>query len=199
MNIFQPSLFGDKADFDAADLTKVIEDNNMDKIVADAVKIAFANVSDYRNTYGASYILFASLLHERIFSCIKDEFSKHEFAESMQFGECSSGNERQYFQFRGYTFIIKKYGASTNSTKQSDVILNQESGNHIITISYIIDELRESLTSISFMYIKGGITIFEYNMDSSNITIEQVPNNLHEAEIPKAKPRLKRGVKKEIS
>lgn len=197
MDIFLPSLFSSKEEFNKDHLTALIANSCIDKHIASAVIVAFESVKDYRSKHVVPYALFAQMLHVATYNCIRNEISKHSYAQEVSFGPCVTGNERLFFTYGGYIFIIRKLDASTNQTKQTESILNQEADNHIITIGYTLDDLREKVAEIAFMYIKGKKTIFTHSIPLNSepaLTYQDFDNDQN---VERVQPKIKKGVKKE--
>lgn len=198
MEIFQPSLFGSKAEFDKDNFEFVIDKGDFCGHIANAIEKALSIVKEYRDENSVTSTLFAQMLHEQVYHCILDEFSKCDYAQDVKFGPCVTGNERLYFVYEGYAFIIRKLDASVNNTKQSKIILNQEADSHIITISYTLDDFRENITSTAFKYIKGNNAIYTHSISAKSQSIEPLQDNADDQEFQKVQPKIKKGIRKEI-
>ena len=82
-------------------------------------------------------------------------------------------------------------------TGPNQVIRNQIADNHIISICYSLDALRENIQSLSLQYIEGQNAIWTYNITDSMHVLnfdeqEELPEKEH------VKVRLKPGIKEGI-
>lgn len=112
-------------------------------------------------------------------------------ADSFTFTSSISGNERLFFEYQGYVFIVKLADSTQNNTKQESKIRNQELGRHVISIVYTLDTFRENINTLSLQYIKGQTIVWQHTIPVQNIPIfEDIDNN--EVEIVAQKPKLKR-------
>ena len=158
-NIFQPSLFGSKEDFNPQRFKACIDDRILEDIIARAFDSAMEEYNEIALNTSLTYRTLSTVLHEVVFRKIK-EISDTENVDGIKFSFNSAGNERWFFTYEGYAFIISKAGASKNDTKATDAINNQECGSHIISIVYSLSPFRDSVASLSFQYIKNGETLF---------------------------------------
>ena len=142
--------------------------------------------------YGSnSMSVMSHCLHEDVYNAIKNELSAQMAADSFTFTSSISGNERLFFEYQGYVFIVKLADSTQNNTKQESKIRNQELGRHVISIVYTLDTFRENINTLSLQYIKGQTIVWQHTIPVQNIPIfEDIDNN--EVEIVAQKPKLKR-------
>lgn len=196
MNIFMDSLFPSKNDFDRNHFENLVVVPYLEDIIMNALESAISKIQEYESSTTVSGSLFSHMMHERIFNEIQNAINLCEFSKDFTFEKNVRGNERLYFIYGQYIFILKNMDASTNQTKQSDCIKEQEADKHIITIGYRLDEYHTSLKSASFLYIKGKETLYQRDITSTGMF--EMQNSITEQPIKRAKPKLKSGAKKEV-
>lgn len=179
MEIFQNSLFPDyKAAFDAETFAnEQINDCFKDWIV-DAVLTGFSTLQSICEIQPLTRRAKSDVLHDSVFAQI--EQGAHSLPKEMKpvfYGDFS-GNQKLYFDYNGYRYILRKAGAATNKTKINTAIINQELPMHVITIEYFVSPLWDAINSVSFKYIKGDGVEFEYtiptNLSHSSIITDMV-------------------------
>ena len=138
-----------------------------------------------------SMSVISHCLHEDIYNAIKNELSAQMTSEHFVFTSNISGNERLFFEYQGYAFIIKLADSTRNRTKQEDKIRNQELGCHVISMVYTLDTFRENINTLSLQYIKGQTTLWKYSIPTQQI-VDVVEIESENKEIVAQKPRFKK-------
>ena len=188
--IEQYSMFPTESDF-SSDLFKesVMTDQFEECLrmgVVDGLRKTKEKFSEGEN----SMSVIMHCLHEDVYNGIKIALKTQMPNEHFTFTTNVSGNERLFFEYCGYVFIIRLADSTNNNTKQEAKIKNQELSKHVITIVYSLDALRENLNSLSLQYIKGQSVTWHYSIPTKSIgkilTIEDSAVSI-EARKPKLK------------
>ena len=174
MTNIQDSLFPDnKAAFDAETFANEQINDGFKDWITNAVLTGFSNLLRMCEIQPLTRRAKSDVLHDSIFAQI--EQGAHSLPEDMNpvfYGDFS-GNQKQFFDYNGYRYILRKAGSGTNDTKVNSAILNQELSMHVITIEYTVSPLWDAINTITFKYIKGDGVEFEYtiptNLAASNI------------------------------
>jgi hypothetical protein len=132
----------------------------------------------------------ASALHDQAFRDIENEINTHIEQADVFFTDGISGNQRMYFGFNNYLFILAKDGSSTNDTSVTESIRNQYGDRHIMIIKYSIDQLWENVLSIDMQYSIGNSVIYNNNIFFKGQTISAHYTN-DDNEITATKPMLR--------
>ena len=91
--------------------------------------------------------------------------------------------------------MLHREGVNLLETGPNQVIRNQNADNHIISVCYSLDHLRENVQSLSLQYIEGQNCIWIYNI-SDTIHVPDLQEMIELPETEHVKARLKPGVKK---
>lgn len=153
----QKSLFESKGLFDPEDFKNKCINDNFINCISKGITSAFSKlVSANLET---RYRVKSDTLHDMAFYCIQELINISPLFNKVVFHSDAVGNKRLWFSYNGYAFILKKSESEGNKSIIGKVIDSQEAENHFITICYSIDELWNSITSISFQYIKNKDSI----------------------------------------
>jgi len=152
----QNSLFPDnKGAFDANSfVTEQLNDNFRDWIT-DSILSAFSNTQKMSEIQEMTLRAKSDVLHDGAFAQIKQNVGRLNGDAVPFFYSDFSGNRKQYFEYNGYLYILRKSGVGMNGTKIDAAIVNQELPMHVITIEYNVSPLWDAISTISFKYIKG--------------------------------------------
>lgn len=163
IEMLQCRLFAAESDFSSESFVKsVLEGSEFEECVRNGVIYGLQKTQDKFLSGDNSLSVMSHCLHEDIYNCIRNEFAAHMQYEDFYFVPNISGNERLYFSYKGYIFIIKLADSTQNKTRQEEKIRKQELENHVISIVYSLDKFRESITSLSLQYIKGQDSLWTY-------------------------------------
>ena len=192
-DFFIPSLFPVKGQFDPGDFQSKCLGIGLEESISLGMSEGLEKTNQVFSNGDLSTRLHGQFLHETIFNCICSH-ANSTMQETPVFSTSLDGNKKWYFQLRGYVFILRKENVIPLDTSPNQVILNQEADAHVITINYSLDQLRESIQSISLQYIEGKSIIWQYSiptMTGTHITniIQDVPEEGHK------KPKIKPGAK----
>lgn len=183
-SIFQPSLFPmGKGDFDPTKFEKECVTATFCSCIirATAKAIDEANSCPMVNT-----ITKSGIIHDRFYRNVETEFNMNYSSEAPTCFYSETGNERNFISHNGYIFVFNKQGATRNPTNVLEVINQQQSGSHIITVEYVMDELQSSLRTVTFSYKRGkncdyylsipytDETAFGANENGNSIVCEQI-------------------------
>ena len=140
--------------------------------------------------YGSnSMSVMSHCLHEDVYNEIVGELMIQMPSECFTFSSSVYGNERLFFEYKGYVFIVKLADKTQNKTKQESKIRNQELGCHVISIVYTLDAFRERINSLNLQYIKGQTVVWRHPISLDKDCIVDIECN--EIEIVAQKPKLK--------
>ena len=163
--------------------------------ISTSIQAAFSNVQQMCDIQGVTTRVKSDVLHDAAFSQIMQNKSMLPEHMTPEFFSDCSGNKKQVFELNGYYYVIKKSGVVSNGTKIDKAIQNQELTKHVITIEYAIDSFWNSVSSISFKYIKGdGIELDYILQPQSNTTFinnNTNPESIEETSISTYKPHFK--------
>lgn len=198
MRQFTPTFFPTKGEFNSTDFEQTISDSGLEKMVSNACLQAWQSVKDYTTTESATYRTISSMLHDAFFNRLEMEINQHLPSTNINIyiTRSISGNNREYLSVGEYIFIAKLEGSCENKTCLQDTITHQDAEQHIITIRYALDEMRTTITSLSFDYVKQKEILYRKfipissPLQSSNINTAQPPQATH--------PTLKSGQKRQI-
>lgn len=172
-NFFHPSLFPSKKDFDSNKFLNAVKGTEFEKCIYQGVANAWGKTKEVFRNGDKSLILLGQYLHEEVFNFIRKACRTLMPNEDIIFYQAPEGNKKSFFTYKGYIFIIKKSDVVRGKTEPNLVIKEQLCDSHVITIEYVLDELRENITSTAFLYKKGNITIFSYVIPNNNIEIDK--------------------------
>lgn len=181
MTNIQDSLFPDnKLAFDAETFVNEQINDSFKNWITDAVLTGFSNLQRMCEIQPLTRRAKSDVLHDSVFAEIEQgALSLPKGMKPVFYGDFS-GNQKLFFDYNGYRYILRKAGAGTNDTKVNSAILNQELSMHVITIEYTVSPLWDAIITITFKYIKGDGVEFEYtiptNLSASSI-INDTPTN----------------------
>lgn len=190
--LLQYRLFSMDRDFDSGLFVEsVLVGTKFEECVRNGVVSGFVKTREKFQSGENSLSVMSHCLHEDVYNGIKNELVTHMGYEDFYFVPNISGNERLYFSYKGYIFIVKLSESTQNNTRQEQKIRRQEFEGHVISIVYALDKLRESIAYLSLQYIKD-----QSSQWTRIIPIEHVEEllfaNEDAFEIVPQMPRLKR-------
>ena len=189
--IIQYSMFPTEHDFNSETFKDTVLSDKFEECLRIGVTTGLSRTQEKFQAGDNSMSVMSHCLHEDVYNAIKNELSAQMAADSFTFTSNLSGNERLFFEYQGYVFIVKLADSTQNKTKQESKIRNQELGRHVISIVYTLDSFRENINTLSLQYIKGQTIVWQHTIPVQNIPIfEDIENN--EVEIVAQKPKLKR-------
>ena len=189
--IIQYSMFPTEHDFNSETFKAAVLNSKFEECLRIGVMTGLSRTQEKFQAGDNSMSVMSHCLHEDVYNAIKNELSAQMAADSFTFTSSISGNERLFFEYQGYVFIVKLADSTQNNTKQESKIRNQELGRHVISIVYTLDTFRENINTLSLQYIKGQTIVWQHTIPVQNIPIfEDIDNN--EVEIVAQKPKLKR-------
>lgn len=187
------SLFPcEKGDFDSEHFQELIKNN---PCFLEWLKRSFtsAYIQLNRIDCAMSKRLRSSNIHEFVFAKLADNLIDYlDLSNKVSFITSSTGNQRNFFTFDKYIFILHKEDASTNNTSVTDLIRNQNAPAHIITIEYAVSIMHDSIISLSLAYHLGKSAKFFMNVPLSPSVEENSVDNVQE--VVATKPRFSRKV-----
>jgi len=159
----QNSLFPDtKGVFDPEAFVNEQMNDPIAEWISSSIQSAFSNLHEMCEIQFLTLRAQSDVLHDGVFSQIKQKASLLPGNTKPVFYSDISGNKKQYFEFNGFYYVIRKAGVISNGTKVDKAIRNQELDKHVITIEYTISPLRNFISSIAFKYIKGDGIELDY-------------------------------------
>lgn len=166
----QPSLFPkEKGDFDEGHfMTSIIQYPQFEVWL----KLGFVRAYEHLNQVGCSMSkrLRSTNLHEFAFNELRDSLSSFPALESqVEISQSKSGNQKNFFSFGGYCFILKKEDASTNDTQINARIKFQEMDVHVVSVEYSVSPMQDSILSLRLSYYLGTRSVFSYNISLSSV------------------------------
>lgn len=190
--LLQCRLFSIGRDFTSESFVEsVLVGTKFEECIRNGVMEGFMRTREKFQSGDNSLSLMSHCLHEDIYNCIKNELATHMGYEDFYFVPNISGNERLYFSYKGYIFIIKLADSTQNKTHQEQKIRRQEFDSHVISIVYALDKLRESIVSLSLQYIKGQDSLWTRIIPIDYIDERLFDNEDASLEIVPQLPRLK--------
>ena len=194
---FIPSLFPLKQNFNPDEFKSSCLNSGLEESIRIGVTEGLAATNVVFASGDMSYRLHGQFLHEKIFNCIQSATYEHMPTEEIEFVSSIEGNRKFFFRYKEYVFVLRREGVNLLETGPNQVIRNQIADNHIISICYSLDALRENVQSLSLQYIEGQTAIWTYNITDST----HVLNIEEQVELPEkehVKARLKPGIKEGI-
>lgn len=183
------SLFpDDKGDFDAEHFRVLIKNTPS---FLEWLKSSFASAYNQLNKIDCtmSKRLRSTNIHEFVFMKLADNLSNYsDLSHKVSFTTSTTGNQRNFFTFDKYIFILHKEDASTNNTSIAGLIRNQTAPAHIITIEYAVSIMQDSIIALSLVYYIGKHSPFSMNIPLSP-SVEEIGID-GTNEIVATKPRL---------
>lgn len=189
-SFFHPSLFPTKGDFDRDDFTKSIEGTGLIESIRNGIINAMADTKSVFMERTPSLILFGQFLHERVVFYISQECNQNMGVNSPIFSYNQEGNQKNYFSFADYIFIVAKGDVKKLDTRPNRVIAEQLGEKHVITVSYLLDASRDYIVSISLEYKKGNRTIFSYPISLSSVDDNTITTIEPQVQKPKFKASI---------
>ena len=198
----QNSLFPDvKGAFNADSFVNEQINDSFKDWITNAVLSGFSDVQSMCEIQPLTHRAKSDVLHDCVFSQIRQ--GAHSLPADMKpvFHSDFAGNKKQFFEYNGYLYILRKAGAGTNGTRIDSAILNQDLPMHVITIEYAVSPLWDAISTISFKYIKGDGVELEY-MIPTNLTAGDIINNtvtsVEEDMVSTFVPRFKRAKQNKV-
>lgn len=189
--IIQYSMFPTEHDFNSEMFKTSVLSDKFEECLRIGVTTGLSRTQEKFQAGDNSMSVMSHCLHEDVYNAIKNELSTQMASDNFTFTSSLSGNERLFFEYQGYVFIVKLADSTQNNTKIESKIRNQELGRHVISIVYTLDAFRENINTLSLQYIKGQTIVWQHTIPVQNIPIfEDIENN--EVEIIAQKPKLKR-------
>lgn len=160
---FQNSFFPDnKGAFNADQFISQQLNQPFTEWISTSIQTAFLNVQKMNDIQVLTTRAKSDVMHDAAFSQIMQNKDMLPTDMAPEFHCNYSGNQKQVIELNGYYYVIRKAGVVSNGTKIDIAIQKQELRNHVITIEYAIDSFWNSITSISFKYIKGDGIELDY-------------------------------------
>ena len=97
-----------------------------------------------------------------------------------------SGNNRLFFSYDDYIFVLRKKGSNGNKSEIENVVNSQKADKHIIIIEYGVNSTWEAVSSISFQYIRNDISemcLYIPLEDDVNVSIDVPSSEVEEAKV----------------
>lgn len=184
-SIISESLFpNEKGDFDWQEFQSILNCNpSLIEWIKESCINAFISVNSIDQTL--SKRLWATNVHEFIFNELCESLPNFpEVAKKVIISTSTSGNEKNFFCFEGYIFILKKEDVISNNTLINERLRNQEAPAHVITIEYAVNEIRDQLISLHLVYQKGKQAVY-----TKVVPIHLIENDVTQGEeIPEVTP-----------
>ncbi len=178
---FQNSFFPDsKGAFNADQFINEQLNQPFREWISTSIHNAFSNVQKMNDIQILTTRAKSDVMHDAAFSQIMQNKEMLPSDMAPKFHSNYSGNQKQIIELNGYYYVIRKAGVVSNGTKVDIAIQKQELRNHVITIEYAIDSFWNSITSISFKYIKGDGIELDYIVQPQNQT--EIIDNFTESE-----------------
>ena len=186
----QSSLFpNEKGDFDAghlrAQLTKYPQFEMW-------LKLGFVRAYTHLNQIecAMSKRLRSTNLHEFAFNELRECLSSFPTLEPLiEVVQSKAGNQKNFFSFGNYFFILKKEDVTSNDTQINHKIQYQEMNAHVISVEYTVSPMQDSIISLCLTYYKGNQSIFTYNIPLSSVCDTSTETS-EIADVVPIKPRL---------
>lgn len=191
IEMVQYSMFPTEHDFNSDKFKAVVLNELFEECLRTGVTTGLSKTHKKFHEGTNSMSVMSHCLHEDIYNAIKNELSTQMPLEHFTFTSNVSGNERLFFEYQGYKFIIKLANSTPNRTIQEAKIRNQELDCHVISIVYTLDAFKENINTLSLQYIKGQTTVWQYSIPiQPAIDIPEMEENKTEMVI--RKPKLKK-------
>lgn len=172
----QPSLFPkEKGDFDESHFMTLLTQYPQFEMW---LKLGFVRAYEHLNQVGCSMSkrLRSTNLHEFAFNELRGSLDSFPTLDSLiEISQSKSGNQKNFFSFGGYCFILKKEDTTTNDTQINAKIKHQEMDAHVISVEYSVSPMQDSILSLRLTYYLGTSSVFSYNITLSsvnNVSIE---------------------------
>lgn len=186
----QPSLFPkEKGDFDTGHLMALLTKYPQFEVW---LKLGFIRAYAHLNHIecAMSKRLRSTNLHEFAFNELQDLLSSFPTLEPIiEVVQSKAGNQKNFFSFGSYFFILKKEGTIFNDTQINYKIQNQEMNAHVIIVEYTVSPMKDSIISLCLSYYMGNQSTFSYNIPLSSVSdISTETSKI--ADVVPIKPRL---------
>lgn len=166
----QPSLFPkEKGNFDESHFMALLTHYPQFEMW---LKLGFVRAYEHLNQVGCSMSkrLRSTNLHEFAFNELRDSLNSFPILDSLiEISQSKSGNQKNFFSFGGYCFILKKEDATTNDTQINARIKHQEMDAHVISVEYSMSPMQDSILSLRLTYCLGTTSVFSYNITLSSV------------------------------
>lgn len=186
----QPSLFPrEKGDFDSGHLMTLITKYPQFEAW---LRLGFVRAYEHLNQIECpmSKRLRSTNIHEFAFNELTDSLTSFpDLATQIDIIRSNAGNQKNYFSFGGYIFILKKEDATTNDTQMNFKIQHQEMNAHVISVEYAISPLQDAIISLRLCYYRGTQSIFSYNITLSSL-VNLSSDTTEAIEVTPIKPKL---------
>lgn len=186
----QPSLFPrDKGDFDSGHLMSLITSYPQFEAW---LRLGFIRAYEHLNQIECpmSKRLRSTNLHEFAFNELTDSLNSFpSISSQIEVIQSKAGNQKNFFSFGGYLFILKKEDATTNSTQMNFKIQHQEMDAHVISVEYVVSPMQDSIISLKLVYYTGTQSVFSYDISLSSL-INSSDESTEGVEVTPIKPKL---------
>lgn len=165
MMSIQTTLFPDnKGAFDPDQFVHNQLSEEFRELIISSLQKAYTNLQIICDSNKMTSRTKANILHDTVFEVIQENASSMPVGFNALFHSDMSGNKKMFFEKDGYIYILRKSGVVSNGTKTDKAIQNQELPQHVITIEYTVNQLWDSIASVSFKYIKGDGIELDYSI-----------------------------------
>lgn len=182
--IFQKTLFDEKGDFNPKEFNDKCINDTFIKCVRNGIKTAVEKVSSLN--LQIMLRVKSDALHDVAFSEIQNRVSCTELHDKIYFKGDISGNNRLFFSYDDYIFVLRKKGSNGNKSEIENVVNSQKADKHIIIIEYGVNSTWEAVSSISFQYIRNDISemcLYIPLEDDVNVSIDVPSSEVEEAKV----------------
>jgi hypothetical protein len=186
----QNSLFPLETDFNPEHFKESVLDSKFECCLRAGVISGFEKTQAKFRDGNNSMSVMSHCLHEDIYNAIQEELSQQLPSEHFVFSPNVYGNERLYFTYKDYIFIIKLADSTNNSTKQEIKIRNQALDHHVVSIVYTLTAFRDGISTLRLQYIKGQTIVWQHSIHVE-YTVDMTDHNLDEVTIVPQKPKLR--------
>lgn len=109
MNTFtQLELFENKERFSPESFEQSCVNNHFEHCIATSINMAFKEINDFPLIESLTHRTKANVMHDMIVKKLKDNLCGEGLCSDNDFKNNMSGNDRDYFMYAGYLFLIKK-------------------------------------------------------------------------------------------
>lgn len=185
--VFQPSLFpSQKGQFNPSDFERTIEGTRFEEALTIGLNEAMSKTKAFTSSFGSPLILFGQILHVCAFASIQQACMRLMGDNLPEFFNSQEGNQKSYFTYGDYIFIVEKADVKKQQTTPNRVIIEQQGDNHVISVSYLLDEMREEMVSVKLEYKIGSRTLYSRPLEMEGNTV-MTESPVNEPEIKKLK------------
>lgn len=190
----QPSLFPrEKGDFDSGHLMALITKYPQFEAW---LRLGFTIAYEHLNQIECSMSkrLRSTNIHEFAFNELADSLTSYpDLAPQIDVIRSNAGNQKNYFSFGGYIFLLKKEDTTTNDTRMNFKIQHQEMNAHVISVEYALNPLQDAIISLRLSYYMGNQSMFSYNITLSSV-VNLSSESSETIEVTPIKPKLSQKV-----